>query len=70
MITWGLQVSNAADLQHAANVCQIEWNANGTWLAAAAEDGRMSLWRQNLLGSWKLVSTTTCVDPGTLTMVD
>ena len=66
----GLQVTNAADLQHAAKVCQIEWNANGTWLAVATEDGRMSLWRQNLLGSWKLVSTSTCVDPGSLAMVD
>ena len=65
-----LQVSSAADLQHAANVCQIEWSASGTWLAVATEDGRMSLWRQNLLGSWKLVSSSSCVDPGSLAMVD
>ena len=35
-----LQVSSAADLQHAANVCQIGWSASGTWLAVATEDGK------------------------------
>ena len=65
-----LQVSKAGDLEHGANICQIDWNASGTWLAVATSDGRLSLWRQNLLGSWKLVSTTEAVIPGGCIMVD
>ena len=64
------QASKAGDLEHGANICQIEWNASGTWLAVATDDGRLSLWRQNLLGSWKLVSTTEAVIPGSCIMVD
>ena len=65
-----LQVSKAGVLEHGAKICQIEWNASGTWLAVATDDGRLSLWRQNLLGSWKLVSTTEAVIPGSYIMVD
>ena len=64
------QVSKAGDLEHGANICQIKWNASGTWLAVATDDGRLSLWRQNLLGSWKLVSTTEPVIPGSCIMLD
>ena len=48
----------------------MEWNANGTWLAVATEDGTMSLWRQDLLGSWKLVTTTSRMDLGSFAMLD
>lgn len=65
-----LQMCKAADLDHTADVCQVEWNAGGTWLAGATADGSMSLWRQNLLGTWKLVSTTSCVDLGSFAIVD
>ena len=65
-----LQVSKDAALDHAVDICQIEWNGSGTWLAVATQDGKLSLWRQNLLGSWKLVSTNVCVDPGTYAMID
>lgn len=65
-----LQVSKAGDLEHEANTCQIEWNTSGTWLAVATDDGRLSLWRQNLLGSWKLVSTTEAVIPGSSIIMD
>lgn len=63
-------MSKAAALEHAAEVCQVEWNASGTWLAVATQDGKMSLWRQNLLGSWKLVAATGTVDPGSYSMID
>ena len=64
-----LQVSKDAALDHAVDICQVEWNGSGTWLAVATQDGKLSLCRQNLLGSWKLVSTTVCVDPGTYSMI-
>lgn len=65
-----LQASKDAALDHAVDICQVEWNGSGTWLAVATQDGKLSLWRQNLLGSWKLVSTTVCVDPGSYSMID
>ena len=65
-----LQMKKAGDLEHEADICQIEWNASGTWLAVATDDGRLSLWRQDLLGSWKLVSTTEAVIPGSCITVD
>ena len=65
-----LQVSKDAALDHAVDICQVKWNGSGTWLAVATQDGKLSLWRQNLLGSWKLVSTTVCVDPDSYSMID
>jgi len=51
-----LQVEQKAVLQHDSHVRQVEWNAMGTWLAVATEEGGVSLWRPDLGGDWSCQS--------------
>ncbi|BDA47913.1 probable Nucleoporin SEH1 [Coccomyxa sp. Obi] len=47
-----VQAELVAVLEHTSPVCQVEWNAVGTWLAVATAEGGVNLWRPNLGGEW------------------
>lgn len=46
------QAELVAALDPKSHVCQVEWNAVGTWLAVATVEGGVNLWRPNLGGEW------------------
>lgn len=43
--------------QSSSPVNRVTWNATGTVLSAALEDGSLSLWRKNFSGEWKEIDT-------------
>ena len=64
----GGQVDRVTQLDHAAPVVQVEWNALGTWLAASTQDCQVQQWRANLVGDWSLQGRIvgSCQDEGLL----
>ncbi|GAO47372.1 WD40 repeat-like protein [Saitoella complicata NRRL Y-17804] len=46
-----------ADLDdHGAEVWRVSWNATGTVLSSAGDDGRIRLWKASFTGEWKCMS--------------
>eukprot|EP00455_Lapot_gusevi_P030068 TRINITY_DN3225_c0_g1_i5.p1 TRINITY_DN3225_c0_g1~~TRINITY_DN3225_c0_g1_i5.p1 ORF type:complete len:176 (-),score=27.22 TRINITY_DN3225_c0_g1_i5:30-557(-) len=45
---------------HGSEVWRVEWNVTGTILASSGEDGMVRLWKQDMMGQWKM----TCVVAG------
>lgn len=56
----GFQVHLAATLaDHALEVWRVLWNATGTILSSAGDDGRVLLWKQNYMREWRCMSEVT-----------
>jgi nucleoporin SEH1 len=44
---------------HHAEVWRVEWNVTGTVLISSGDDGRVRLWKANLVNEWKCLSILT-----------
>jgi len=55
----GISVSEPERLRHADEVCQVRWNATGTWLAASTRGNEVCLWRPDLSGQWRMLNVIT-----------
>lgn len=50
-----VQVSQETALEQAATIDSLRWNTLGTSLAVATSVPTVTVWRQDLLGSWQAV---------------
>ncbi|XP_024533469.1 protein SEH1 [Selaginella moellendorffii] len=49
----GVSVQRIAELEHSAEVWQIDWDMSGMTLASSSSDGTVRLWQAGLDGAWR-----------------